>query len=344
MNPLSLRLSPYLDRAARSLRQATMLLAALLMPGAGHLAHAQTAAAAAPQQVGAPTHPLIVAHRGGTADTPENTIAAFRNALDNGADALWMTVQITRDGVPVMYRPGDLAALTDGNGPVGALDYAAVSHLNAGYAFKRTDASGQIEYPYRAHRLPIPTLREALEALPPNVPIMLDMKQTPVAPLVDAVAKVLDETHAWSRVRLYSTDADATALMSRYPQARLFESRDATRARLVQLAFNERCNAPPAPGTWVGIEFHRQVEVVEHYTLGAGISKVDAHWWTPAAVRCFKSRGDVKVVAFGIETPGDYERAAALGIDGVMTDSPHDLRAALAAAPQAPTGSRASNE
>ncbi|MGG1945525.1 glycerophosphodiester phosphodiesterase family protein [Trinickia sp. NRRL B-1857] len=343
MNPPYLRPSSYPYRATRARWRLAMLLGVLLVPGAGHLAHGQAPVSVQPR-IDAPAHPLIVAHRGGTADTPENTIAAFRNALANGADALWMTVQVTRDGVPVMYRPADLAALTDGNGPVGTLDYAAVSRLNAGYAFKRTDASGQIEYPYRAHPLPIPTLREALQAVPPNVPIMLDMKQTPVAPLVEAVARVLDEAHAWPRVRLYSTDADATALMSRYPQARLFESRDATRQRLVQLAFNERCDTPPAPGTWVGIEFHRQVEVVEHYTLGAGISKVDAHWWTQAAVRCFKSRGDVKVVAFGIETPSDYERATALGIDAVMTDSPHDLRAALTAAPQVPTGPHASDE
>ncbi|VVE06336.1 Glycerophosphodiester phosphodiesterase [Pandoraea morbifera] len=274
--------------------------------------------------------PLIVAHRGGTGDTPENTLQAFANALHNGAQALWMTVQVTRDGVPVMYRPADLSALTDGHGKLADLDYAQVRKLNAGYAFARKADDGHTVYPYRDHPLPIPTLREALAAVPENVPILLDMKQVPAAPLVEAVIQVLDDTHAWSRVRLYSTEADATdRLRARRPQAQLFESRDATRNRLVASALAGQCATPPAPGTWVGIELHRQVEVVERFTLGQGVSKVVANWWTPAAVQCFKSRGDVHLVAFGVETPQDFESASQLGFDAVMTDSPSRLRAAL---------------
>lgn len=277
-----------------------------------------------------PPPPMIVAHRGGTGDMPENTIEAFQSALQHGADAVWMTVQVTRDGVPIMYRPADLSALTDGKGPVANAPYAQLAELNAGYTFKGLRAG---DFPYRAHPVRIPTLREALAAVPANVPIMLDMKQTPVQPLVDAVATVLTQENAWRRVRLYSTDADATRAMARYPQAQLFEARDATRARLVQMAFNGECDAPPH-GTWSGIEFHRNIEVIERYTLGKGVTKVDAHWWTPAAVQCFKSHGDVHLMAFGIENPADYARAQALGLDAVMTDSPRDLRAALAAPAQ----------
>lgn len=275
--------------------------------------------------------PLIVAHRGGTGDMPENTVQAFTSALKNGAQALWMTVQVTRDGVPVMYRPADLSALTDGRGKLADVDYADVRKLNAGYAFSRKSAGGQSVYPYRDHPLQVPTLREALAAVPADVPVLLDLKQTPAAPLVEAVIQVLDETNAWSRVRLYSTEAEATdRLRARRPQAQLFESRDATRNRLVAAALAGQCASPPAPGTWAGIELHRQVEVVERFTLGEGVSKVVANWWTPAAVQCFKSRGDVHLVAFGVETPQDFEAASQLGFDAVMTDSPARLRAALA--------------
>ncbi|MDR3397632.1 MAG: glycerophosphodiester phosphodiesterase family protein [Pandoraea sp.] len=299
------------------------------MAAASIAALACTFGALTPTAAGAA--PLIVAHRGGTGDTPENTVQAFTNALQNGAQALWMTVQVTRDGVAVMYRPADLSALTDGRGKLADVDYADVHKLNAGYAFSRKGADGQTVYPYRDHPLSIPTLREALAAVPANVPVLLDMKQTPAAPLVEAVIKVLDETNAWSRVRLYSTEAEATDRMrARRPQAQLFESRDATRNRLVAAALAGQCATPPAPGTWAGIEFHRQVEVVERFTLGEGISKVVANWWTPAAVQCFKSRGDVHLVAFGVETPQDFEAASQLGFDAVMTDSPARLRAALA--------------
>ena len=311
-------------RSAKRRVGAALLAVASLSPFTG--AHAQTQAQTHAQ-------PMIVAHRGGTGDTPENTLQAFSTALADGADALWMTVQVTRDGVPVLYRPADLSSLTDGHGKIDSIDLSALRKLNAGYSFSRKDEAGQIAYPYRNHPLQIPTLREALEAIPPTVPLILDMKQTPPRPLVEGIAKVLDELHAWSRVRLYSTDARATALMAAHPQAQLFESRDATRDRLLQVALNNRCDAPPAAGSWVGIEYDRQLEVIEHYTLGAGVSKVDAHWWTPAAVQCFKSSGNVTIVAFGVETPDAYATAAALGIDAVMTDSPHTLKAALRARP-----------
>lgn len=270
--------------------------------------------------------PMVIAHRGGTGDTPENTVQAFHNALSNGADALWMTVQISQDGVPVMYRPADLSALTDGHGTVNSLPVADIQKLNAGYQFKHVDAKQQVSYPYRNHPLPIPTLRQAIESIPNNVPIMLDMKQVPVAPLVKAVAQVLDELHAWSRVRLYSTDPDALKLMSAYPNAHVFETRDATRERLVQVALAGVCENPPAPGSWIGIELDRKVEVIEHFTLGEGISKVNAHWWTPAAVSCFETQGNVHIVAFGVDSASDYQRAAALGIEAVMTDSPKLMR------------------
>ncbi|VVE68955.1 glycerophosphodiester phosphodiesterase [Pandoraea anapnoica] len=309
--------------SSASFRASTVRLAAISVAALACVfgALASSAASAAP---------LIVAHRGGTGDTPENTVRAFTNALQNGAQALWMTVQVTRDGVPVMYRPADVSALTDGRGKLADLDYADVKKLNAGYAFSHKDGNGQIVYPFRDHPLPIPTLREALAAVPGNVPVLLDMKQTPAAPLVEAVIKVLDDTNAWSHVRLYSTEAEATDRMrARRPQAQLFESRDATRNRLVAAALAGQCAAPPAPGTWAGIEFHRQVEVVERFTLGEGVSKIVANWWTPAAVQCFKSRGDVHLVAFGVETPQDFEAASQLGFDAVMTDSPARLRAAL---------------
>ncbi|AKM31724.1 glycerophosphodiester phosphodiesterase [Pandoraea faecigallinarum] len=306
-----------------SFRSSTVRLAAIGMAVIACASGATTAPAAS-------AAPLIVAHRGGTGDTPENTVQAFTTALQNGAQALWMTVQVTRDGVPVMYRPADLSALTDGRGKLADVDYADVKRLNAGYAFSRKGPTGQTVYPYRDDPLPVPTLREALAAVPADVPVLLDMKQTPAAPLVEAVIKVLDDMNAWSRVRIYSTQAEATdRLRARRPQAQLFESRDATRNRLVAAALAGQCTTPPAPGTWAGIEFHRQVEVVERFTLGEGTSTVVANWWTPAAVRCFKSRGDVHLVAFGIETPQDFDAASQLGFDAVMTDSPARLRAAL---------------
>ncbi|WP_092007478.1 glycerophosphodiester phosphodiesterase family protein [Polaromonas sp. OV174] len=270
--------------------------------------------------------PLVVAHRGGTGDAPENTLTAIRSALKNQADVLWITVQISSDGVPVLYRPANVAALSDGQGLVNTLTLAQLQQLNVGHAFSRNDADGQKTYPYRAQALQMPTLQEALRLIPKSVPILIDLKQLPAAPLVAAVAQVLGQEQAWDRIRVYSTEAEILRLMANYPQARLFESRDATRDRLSSVALSGACEKPPSAGSWVGMEFERTVTVVEKFTLGEGTSVVKARWWTPAAVSCFKTHPDVKIVLFGIDSAAAYQAAEALGIDHVMTDSPRKMK------------------
>jgi len=195
--------------------------------------------------------PLIAAHRGGTGDGPENTIPTLQNSLKHGADILWMTVQVSSDGVPVLYRPADVSALTDGKGLVNTLTAAQLTALNAGYAYSVADGAGNKSYPYRQQPVQVPTLRDALRAVPASTQILIDMKQVPAEALVTAVANVIDEENAWQRVRFYSTEADVIALMAKQPKARVFESRDATRDRLARIALNGgACDARrlPAPG------------------------------------------------------------------------------------------------
>lgn len=52
--------------------------------------------------------PLIIAHRGASADAPENTLAAFRTAIDAGADGVEFDVQLASDGIPVVIHDTDL--------------------------------------------------------------------------------------------------------------------------------------------------------------------------------------------------------------------------------------------
>ncbi len=85
------------------------------------------------------TLPKIVAHRGGTGDAPENTLEAIRQSIAHHADEMWLTVQLSKDGVPVLYRPADLSALTDATGPVSGYTAAELARVNAGWTFRRGD-------------------------------------------------------------------------------------------------------------------------------------------------------------------------------------------------------------
>ncbi|MCW8205624.1 glycerophosphodiester phosphodiesterase [Verminephrobacter aporrectodeae subsp. tuberculatae] len=262
--------------------------------------------------------PLVVAHRGGTADAPENTLEAIARSVANGADAMWLSVQLSKDGVPVLYRPADLSALTNASGPVAAHTARELARINAGWSFRSVDG----RYPYREHPAAIPTLRQALHSLPSGMPLMLDMKALPAEPLTKAVAQVLDEENAWSRTLIYSTDAQFQQAFAGVRGARVFESRDATRDRLAKVLLNEGCLGAPTMPVWSGFEMHRTVSVIEKFTLGEGTSNVNATLWTPATLACFRARSRVKILAISINNEDDYRAAACLGIDAVLVDSP----------------------
>ncbi|HZZ01554.1 glycerophosphodiester phosphodiesterase family protein, partial [Paraburkholderia sp.] len=234
------------------------------------------------------TLPKIVAHRGGTGDAPENTLEAIRLSITHRADAMWLSVQLSKDGVPVLYRPADLSALTDATGPVAAHTAAELGRVNAGWAFRRGDT-----YPYRTQPVGIPTLREALRAIPPTMPVVLDMKALPVQPQTQAVAQVLSEENAWSRVTIYSTDVQYQQSFGIYTQAQVYESRDDTRGRLMRVLLNQGCVDAPVQHTSTAFEMHRALTVVEQFTLGEGRSDVQATVWTPATVACFRQNQDV---------------------------------------------------
>ena len=82
---------------------------------------------------GAWAAPQLIAHRGGTGDAPENTLPAIKLALENNAEAIWVTVQLSRDGVPVLYRSSDLSALTNSEGKVSSLTAAELAKVDAGW-------------------------------------------------------------------------------------------------------------------------------------------------------------------------------------------------------------------
>jgi glycerophosphoryl diester phosphodiesterase len=75
------------------------------------------------------------AHRGASAEAPENTLAAFRLAERQGADGLEFDIQLSADGVPVVIHDETLERTTDGVGKVEQRPLAALLKLDAGSWF-----------------------------------------------------------------------------------------------------------------------------------------------------------------------------------------------------------------
>lgn len=267
--------------------------------------------------------PKVIAHQGGTADYPENTLLSLRKALENKADMLEISVQLSKDNIPVLYRPLDLSSLTDGRGKVAHKTSSQLAKLNAGWHFK-VMVNGKPTYPYRApgQAVQIPTLQTVFREIPKTVPIILDLKSQHKQ-LVYAIAKVMEQEAAWERVHFYSTIPKQLALLKDFRSVQVFESRDITRTRLLKVLLSDRCAAPPKAGTWIGFELNHPLTVTEQFTLGQGISEIpNALLWNPKVVACCMERGNVKIFLWGINTLEAYQTAKRLGVYAVITDSP----------------------
>jgi glycerophosphoryl diester phosphodiesterase len=76
--------------------------------------------------------PVIFAHRGASAHAPENTLAAFLLAYEQGADAIELDVKLSADGIPVVIHDPTVDRTTDGSGTVANLSLPALKELDAG--------------------------------------------------------------------------------------------------------------------------------------------------------------------------------------------------------------------
>jgi len=108
--------------------------------------------------------PYIMAHRGNRVHCPENTLAAFQKAIQEGADILETDLHLSSDGVLMCIHDATVDRTTDGSGPVRTKTLAELKDLSA--------SCGRLEF--AAER--IPTLDEVCAILPDGVALALELK------------------------------------------------------------------------------------------------------------------------------------------------------------------------
>jgi glycerophosphoryl diester phosphodiesterase len=80
-----------------------------------------------------PHHPIqVIAHRGASDDAPEHTLAAYRKAIEDGADALECDVRLTANGHLVCVHDRRVNRTSNGRGAVSALELSALAALDFG--------------------------------------------------------------------------------------------------------------------------------------------------------------------------------------------------------------------
>ncbi len=246
--------------------------------------------------------PLLIAHRGGGALRPEETLPAFANAAALHADVLELDVHATADGEVVCIHDDTVDRTTNGRGAVRGLTLAGIRALDAGYRFT-TD--GGATFPYRGAGVTVPTLAEVLAAHPAAW-FSIEIKQ--VEPdIVDEVLAVVDASGAASRVVLVSFhDAVVREIRARRPDL-------VTGMSLGEFVAFARLR-PAAEGT---------------YAPPTTISQLPAASVT-AEVVARAGRFGVRLHAWTVNDRVEMERLLDLGVHGIMTDDPALLADVLA--------------
>ncbi len=233
--------------------------------------------------------PIAFAHRGGAADYPENTMAAFEHAVKLGYRYLETDVHVTADGVVVAFHDDVLDRVTDQSGRIAELPWAEV---------KRARVAGEHE---------VPLLEDVLGTWP-EVRVNIDPKHdASVGPLVETLRR----TAALDRV-----------CVGAFSDRRLARFRRLT-GRQVCTAMGPRDIARLRVGTWsrvTGPFSAACVQVPIHY---GRVSVVDRRFLASA------QRRGLPVHVWTINDRGQMEGLLDLGVDGIMTDRPAVLKDVL---------------
>lgn len=250
--------------------------------------------------------PVVVAHRGGGGVRPENTRAAFDHAIGLGCEFLELDVNATRDGVPVCIHDPTVDRVTDGSGAVSVFTAAEITELDAGYGF--TDDG--VSFPFRGQGIRIPTLQEVFERYP-RARMSIDIKGTSAA-LIRAVSDLVHEHGREERTTVGSFSCRTTRIYRRQSPSTLATACPAeVRRMLVTAALRVTGAAPRRPDYLMVPEYSGRVRVV-----------------TPGFLAAAARRG-MQVFVWTVNDEETALRLAEAGVDGVITDVPGRIAAAL---------------
>lgn len=156
-----------------------------------------------------------IGHRGSSAECPENTIASFRRALEQGAQMIECDLQLTADEHVVIIHDWTVDRTTTGEGTVREMTLDQIQALDAG-VWKGPRFAGEV----------VPTLEETLDAVLPSARLNLELKcrgsDEDARRLAMSVVAAVAQRDAFDRVIFSSFDrASLEALRDVSSEARL---------------------------------------------------------------------------------------------------------------------------
>jgi glycerophosphoryl diester phosphodiesterase len=232
------------------------------------------------------TRPFLWAHRGASRRAPENTLAAFSEALASGADGIELDIHLSGDGVPVVIHDDTLDRTTDGCGAVGSATLRQLQRLDAGSWFAAGFAGETI-----------PTLDAIMEKFAGRLRLNLELKE------LRAGMAVLE---------LLSRYPSADIVISSFDYALLYR----LRAAQPRLPIAVLCDS----GNWRGaVKVARDLSACAFHPAADHVSRplisacrqagLPVHVWTVDHARAARSLVRAGVAGFFTNDPGNLKTA-----------------------------------
>lgn len=233
----------------------------------------------------------VVAHRGASGHAPENTMAAFRRAVELGARFIETDLQVTRDARVIALHDSTLDRTTNGTGPAHQQPLKEVRALDAGSWFN--SPSGES---FSGER--IPTLNEILQfAKERDVIFYLEIKSGGAWGIEHAVVGTLRDANASAHVVILSFDPTTLDSVNRLDRTMMT-------GYLCEHPSNDLVERAVRAGA-------RQLAPRGDLITSSLVEK--AH------------HAGLQVVAWTINDPEQMRRLIAAGVDGIMSDYPERL-------------------
>lgn len=243
-------------------------------------------------------HPAIIAHRGASASAPENTIEAFKLAMEDDADILELDVHQTSDSQLVVIHDATVDRTTNGKGKVKDFTYDQLKQFNAGSWFENGKFLG----------VRIPRLQDVVDLLDSTTRLLIEIKEgSDVYPNIEQrVVGLIESNHLENRVIIKSFEDKILNVIRRIKQSLPLLKVFVVQLPVVRITIER--------GITFGSVLEKDVEYLQPHWVGL----------TRQFVEAAHERG-FQIFVWNVNTESRMRTMIGLDVDGIETDNPNLL-------------------
>jgi glycerophosphoryl diester phosphodiesterase len=231
---------------------------------------------------------MVIGHRGAAGEAPENTLASFQLALEQGADGIELDIHLSKDGEIMVCHDPTIDRTTNGNGYIVEMDAEEI---------KRYDAGGWFSDQYAGER--IPTLAEVFNLVPEHIMINIEIKYAYQGQLETKLIDLLSARNRLENIVISSFDHKC---LQRLKKA--------------------------APEVKIGLLYAANLIDHAGYAKQLGVDVYSIHpnyqLIEQADVLNAKAAG-LQIYPYTVNSVNDYRSMLEFGVSGIITDFPRKL-------------------